>query len=104
MRFGDLLSYPVPHIWPLLPTDALAEPVGRFERCFTVTGSSSGLGVRLRAGADRQETNSGPALRDLAGWDWWVFLVIRVPGSDLEPNGSFLERPDWDEKDVNGAK
>jgi len=30
---------------------------------------------------------TGPALRDLAGWGRWISLVIRIPGSDLEPIG-----------------
>ena len=34
-----------------------------------------------------------PALRDLAGWGSWISLVIRMPGSDLEPNGSLPGPP-----------
>jgi len=35
--------------------------------------------------------NSDTALRDLAGERRWIFLVILMPGSDLEPNGSLQE-------------
>jgi hypothetical protein len=34
-----------------------------------------------------------PALRDLAGISRWIFLVIWMPGSDLEPNGSLPGAP-----------